>query len=337
MALGNGVLYAGGSFSSAGGLRRKNAAAFDTLTGAVTAWDPGARGEVYTLAVGHDAIFAAGGFDRIGGQSRFLVAALDPFTGSAMPWDAHSDGVVFSLLLSDTTIYMGGAFTQIGGALRHDVAALSIRTGQALLWNPDVGGPPYSRVMALAMDQQAVYIGGGFARVGGVERNNLAAVDRANGALLPWNPDPNPDGWVWGLAACDDAVYAAGGFSRMGLAVASGLAAMSPPLPLVEPAMLASAQAEAAMLTSGSLNFSIYPNPIRSIGVIRFGLPVATRVKLDIYDLQGRRVANLLDDQPETGGNHQVAVSTSSWPAGCYLYRLQAGSTVLTRRMVVVR
>jgi hypothetical protein len=96
--------------------------------------------------------------------------------------------------------------------------------------------------------------------------------------------------------------------------------------------MLARVQAEAAE----PLNFSIYPNPIRSIGVIRFGLPVATRVRLDIYDLQGRRVANLLDDQPETAGNHQVAVSASSWPAGCYMYRLQAGSAVLTRKMVVV-
>jgi hypothetical protein len=334
LALGNGVLYAGGSFSSAGGLNRRNLAAFDTLAGAVTPWNPSANDQVYSVAVGGDAIFASGWFTRIGGQTHWTLAALDPTTGSSKPWDVQCDGIVLTLLTSDTTLYAGGIFDHLGGVSRENVAAVSTHTGTVTPWNPDVEVPPtLVRVQSLATDANAVYIGGEFARVGGVERSNLAAVNRVTGGLLPWNPAPDPDGLVWALGACDGAVYVGGGFSRMGLSLANGLAAITPALPLkalVLPAVMNGRQ-------SNLVTCSVQPNPIRVDGLVRFGLPIAARVSLAVYDVQGRLVANPLSDQPEEAGEHEVAVHALGWPAGCYMSRLQAGSVILTRKMIVVR
>jgi hypothetical protein len=81
----------------------------------------------------------------------------------------------------------------------------------------------------------------------------------------------------------------------------------------------------------------ISPNPARSSALIRFTLPSEGVVSLAVYDLQGRRVASLLDRSPQNAGAHEVRVRTDGWPTGCYLWRLKAGGTALTRKMVVVR
>ncbi len=336
LAPGDGVLYAGGWFSSAGGLSRRNLAGFDTRTGAVTPWDPRANDQVYAVAVGQDVIFAAGWFTHVGGQAHWTLAALDPVTGASKPWDVNCDGIVLTLLASDTTLYAGGIFDHLGGAPRENVAAVNTSTGIATPWNPDVEIPPtLVRVQSLAMDANTVYIGGGFARVGRVERSNLAAVDRVTGGLLPWNPAPNTDGLVWALGAYGDAVYAGGGFTRMGLSAANALAAISPALPLKAKAQMPLADVNAGPSTL--VTCAVRPNPIRADGLVRFGLPKAATVSLAIYDVQGRCVANLLADQAEGAGEHEVAVHAGGWPAGCYMYRLEAGSVVLTRKLLVVR
>jgi beta-propeller uncharacterized protein DUF5122 len=335
LALGNGALYAGGSFSSAGGLSRRNLAAFDTLGGAVTPWNPGANDLVYSVAVGRDAVCAAGWFTRVGGQAHWTLAALDPVTGSSKPWDVHCDGIVLTLLASDNTLYAGGVFDHMGGAARENVAAINMTTGIVTPWNPDVEIPPtVVRVQSLAADASAIYIGGEFATVGGVERSNLAAVDRVTGALLPWDPAPNPDGLVWALAAYGDAVYAGGGFSRMGLSAVNGLAAISPAIAIKYKRAL---PLSVDPVPQGLVTCSVQPNPIQALGLVRFRLPVAATVSLTVYDLQGRCVGTLLNHEARPAGEYPVAVRTEGWPEGTYFMRLEAGGLATTEKFVVVR
>ncbi len=79
-----------------------------------------------------------------------------------------------------------------------------------------------------------------------------------------------------------------------------------------------------------------FPNPARSRALVRFTLPAAEVVTLAIYDLQGRRVASLLDREPRSAGTHTVQVRTEGWPAGCYFCRLETGGARLTRKLVVL-
>jgi hypothetical protein len=80
-----------------------------------------------------------------------------------------------------------------------------------------------------------------------------------------------------------------------------------------------------------------YPNPFNPSTVIRFGLPEATDVWLEMYDVTGRRVMSLLSGARYPAGYHEVTVRPDRLASGIYLYRLQAGGVRRTGRMVLVR
>ena len=70
---------------------------------------------------------------------------------------------------------------------------------------------------------------------------------------------------------------------------------------------------------------------------MRYSLPRDLPVSLTLFDLQGRRSARVLSDVFQSAGPHQVSVRTEGLRAGCYLYRLEAGSLRATRKLVVVK
>jgi serine protease AprX len=78
------------------------------------------------------------------------------------------------------------------------------------------------------------------------------------------------------------------------------------------------------------------PNPFAAGTTIEFALSAPAEVELAVYDVTGREVARLADGPMETG-SHRVAWDASGLASGVYLYRLQAGTEVQTRRMVVAR
>ena len=79
-----------------------------------------------------------------------------------------------------------------------------------------------------------------------------------------------------------------------------------------------------------------YPNPFTSITNIEFDLPTAAHTRIAVYDMLGRRVSTLVDEVRAAGAN-QVAFDASNLASGTYFYRLESGSTVETRTMVLVR
>lgn len=79
------------------------------------------------------------------------------------------------------------------------------------------------------------------------------------------------------------------------------------------------------------------PNPVRGgAAEITFALPEATSVRLVVYDVMGRAVAQVADG-PYEAGVHRATVDVSRLAAGTYVYRIEAGDFVATRQMTVVR
>jgi hypothetical protein len=79
-----------------------------------------------------------------------------------------------------------------------------------------------------------------------------------------------------------------------------------------------------------------YPNPFNPVTTISYELPVTTHVTLTISDVVGREVARLVDGSQEAGYK-SVTFDGSNLASGIYFYRLQAGSFVETKRMILMK
>ncbi|MCX7833941.1 MAG: T9SS type A sorting domain-containing protein, partial [Ignavibacteria bacterium] len=83
-------------------------------------------------------------------------------------------------------------------------------------------------------------------------------------------------------------------------------------------------------------NFSLYqnyPNPFNPNTTIRFDLPKKEFVKLKIYDLLGREVETLVNEQLDAG-SYSVDWNASQYPSDVYLYVIAAGEFSDTKRMI---
>ncbi len=88
---------------------------------------------------------------------------------------------------------------------------------------------------------------------------------------------------------------------------------------------------------SGVILDQSFPNPSAAASTVRFQLPRSGTVRVDVYDVQGRRVQTLAD-RASSPGTHDLPWDTSSLAAGTYLYRLMVdGEMVATKRATVVR
>lgn len=79
-----------------------------------------------------------------------------------------------------------------------------------------------------------------------------------------------------------------------------------------------------------------YPNPFNPTTVIKYQLPVNSRVSLRVFDVLGREVAKLVDGRM-VAGYHQVTFNASHLASGIYIYRLSTGNSVLTKKLTLIK
>ena len=82
-----------------------------------------------------------------------------------------------------------------------------------------------------------------------------------------------------------------------------------------------------------------YPNPFNPVTRIRFSIPLnhaALHVSLRVYDVVGREVAALVDESLESG-TYEASFNATGLASGLYFYKLEAGSFVETKKMLLVR
>jgi len=86
---------------------------------------------------------------------------------------------------------------------------------------------------------------------------------------------------------------------------------------------------------------SAYPNPFNPTTVIRFNLPIAGWVRLEVFDVNGRNVGAVreppLQNRWYSAGNHEITFDGSLLPAGIYFARLIAGNFRQTQRLLLVK
>jgi gluconolactonase len=79
-----------------------------------------------------------------------------------------------------------------------------------------------------------------------------------------------------------------------------------------------------------------YPNPFNNSTMINYQLPKATNVGLSIYNLLGQKMTSLISEKQQAGP-HAVVWDASRFTSGIYICRLIAGSSVLQRKMLLLK
>ncbi len=79
-----------------------------------------------------------------------------------------------------------------------------------------------------------------------------------------------------------------------------------------------------------------YPNPFNPVTQISFELTEIAHTQLDVFDVTGRNVAQLIDET-KPAGRHTVQFDASHLSTGVYVYRLTTPTGILTRKMVLVK
>ena len=216
---GAGGWYAGGPFSSFGGLLRRGVVHI-LANGRV---DPGftadlnGGGAVFSMALNGSQLIIAGVFSTVNLVPRNGLAWVNAATGQVLAIAPAVSGRYTTQL--GNTLFVAGT----------NVSAVNASTGAALpgFATAITGGS----VEAMAGDGTSLYIGGSFTAVNGVPRSGLARIDAATGFLDPsWTPAVGNGGsaaFVTGLAVSSGALYVGGRFVSLAGQPRSGLGAVT--------------------------------------------------------------------------------------------------------------
>ena len=70
--------------------------------------------------------------------------------------------------------------------------------------------------------------------------------------------------------------------------------------------------------------------------MIKFEFPVSSQVKIEIYDLLGRKIETLVDTRFDAG-YYDITWDASNEPSGVYFYRLKTGEFSETKKMMLLK
>ncbi|NIW44733.1 MAG: T9SS type A sorting domain-containing protein [candidate division Zixibacteria bacterium] len=79
-----------------------------------------------------------------------------------------------------------------------------------------------------------------------------------------------------------------------------------------------------------------YPNPFNPTTTIRIDLPHAAKVKLEIFNILGQRVAILLNEH-KPAGHHEVKFDGREFASGVYFYRIQTTEFTAIKKMLLMQ
>ena len=79
-----------------------------------------------------------------------------------------------------------------------------------------------------------------------------------------------------------------------------------------------------------------YPNPFNPTTSISYKIPETANVQITLYDMLGRKLSTLVNER-KLAGAYQLTLDMSTYSSGIYLYRMQAGNFVQTRRLTLIK
>jgi hypothetical protein len=82
--------------------------------------------------------------------------------------------------------------------------------------------------------------------------------------------------------------------------------------------------------------YTNYPNPFNPVSTIKFDIPKISFTKLIIFDILGREVATLVNEQLKPGA-YSVVWDATNYPSGVYFYRINASDFTDVKKMILIK
>ncbi|HEY3250234.1 MAG TPA: T9SS type A sorting domain-containing protein [Ignavibacteria bacterium] len=253
------------------------------------------------------------------------------------------NSAVFALTVYNGSLIAGGNFTIAGG---NNITAIA-------KWNSSSWSQVDTTVFtgtsvsvnSLLVQNSNLFAGGSFQLRGGQIRN---AAKWDGNAWAKLGPGPGPDNAVYALEIYSNNLVAGGSFITAGGVTLNYIASLQY-LPIgITPI-------SNNVPKSFSL-FQNYPNPFNPVTKVRFQIPLlrdlpaevsaqagvsadggrGVLTELTIYDLLGREIAILVNEQLQPG-TYEVSFDGSSFSSGIYFYRLSTGDYTESKKMILIK
>ncbi len=82
--------------------------------------------------------------------------------------------------------------------------------------------------------------------------------------------------------------------------------------------------------------FQNYPNPFNPTTTIKYSVPQISFVKIQIYDILGREVKKLVNEE-KSPGNYEIKFNANQFASGVYFYRMQTDNFVETKKLILMK
>ncbi|MFU8861186.1 MAG: two-component regulator propeller domain-containing protein [Cyclonatronaceae bacterium] len=213
---------------------------------------------------------------------------------------------VFSLTIDDAGNKWAGTFS---GLAKFDDTSWTIFTTSN-------SGMPDDWVYAVEATGTDIWVGLDYAGMAKFDGTDWTTYNTSNSEL--------PGNWVYSIVT--------DGFGNKWIGTGTGLAVFNED-------KIAASDGESGrqnMITYSVELQQNYPNPFNPVTVISYDLPAESMVRLEVFDLSGKRVSVLINER-KSGGSHDVTFDAGFLSSGTYLYRLTADGIVRTRKMLMVK
>ena len=127
--------------------------------------------------------------------------------------------------------------------------------------------------------------------------------------------------------------------TAVSVAVANGIHYGSDHIPVICRFTMSGTSAIVTQTSTLPSNFNLkqnYPNPFNPSTTVSFSLPFNSTVALNVYDLNGKQVMDVMNEN-KSAGTYSVVVDASALPSGTYFYRLRAGAFTSMKKMVLIK
>jgi len=297
-------LYVGGAFTTAGGSTANYIAKW---TG--TAWQTlgsGTNNYVNAIATGTSEIYAGGNFTTAGGSSANYIASWNGSNWSALGSPTNGvDNNVLALATNGDTVFVGGSFAHAGGNAANYIAKWTTHQ-----WTP-LGAGVNSAVNALAINGTNLFIAGSFTSSGLINANRVIEWSIADSSFSTLGDGLNSP--VDAIMSTGNDTYVGGSFSTAGNKPSYCFGRYNPNLVGIK---------EGPPVAGSFQLLQNYPNPFNPATTIGYQLPAVSHVTLKVYDVLGREVQTLVNQQQQAGA-YKVTLDASRLSSGVYLYRIE--------------